>query len=154
MSVAMMTIEDHTGSNRAENPDLEAAATVELRARSHVVRALPHLVGAEERKTPLLDLVAWYERVVESEQYATAPPIEGLDALVDELALVTVPLNVLAELARARWAIRVAEELVKWRCLRESDGSSAVRFAADRLQRTIEQVRNDAAPLSSRSQFE
>jgi hypothetical protein len=143
MSVTTMSTEDRTSTNRiSDRPDLEAAASIELRAWHHVVRALPHLVSAEERKTPVRGLVAWYERVVECDDYSAEPPIEGLDALIDELAWVVVPLNVHAELARARWAVRVAEEVVQWRRLQADAGTSTRRCAADRLQRAIEEARN------------
>lgn len=141
MSVTTMSIEDRPHTDRtSDGPDLEGAASVELRAWHHVVRALPHLVGVEDRRTPMRGLVAWYGRVVECDDFATDPPMEGLDALVDELALVTVPFDVHAELARARWAIRVAEELVRWRRLADGD-SESTKCTADRLQRAIEEAR-------------
>lgn len=112
-----------------------------LRAWQHLIRALPHLVSAEPRKETMRALMAWYERVVENNDETGDPPIEGLDALTDELTLVSVPHNVLVQVARARWAVRVAEELVQWRrCLStEGPGSAPIAQATGRLEGTIEE---------------
>jgi hypothetical protein len=81
--------------------------------------------------------------VFEHEDYALDPPIEGLDTLIDELPSVSVPYNVHVELARGRWAIRVAEELVKWRqCLRTAGtGSLPTGPETTRLEFSIEAAR-------------
>jgi hypothetical protein len=112
-----------------------------------VVRALPQLIGAEEHMAAVRELVAWYERVFAARDYCADPPIQGLDALVDELAIVAVPPRDHAELAKGRWAIRVAEELVVWRrCLRD-DGAKPVAYATatDRLERAIGAARRHIA---------
>ena len=135
-----MTVENLHNDASPDEIDPEAEAVSNLRAWHHVVRALPHLISADGRDGPIRELAAWYERVVEDEKCADDPPIEGLDVLIDELALVSVPFDVHAELARARWAIRVAEELVQWRrCLR-TDGqeSLALAEATTRLELVIE----------------
>ena len=137
-----MTVEDLHNDASPDEIDPEAEAVSSLRAWYHVVLALPHLTSADGRAEPMRDLVAWYVRVVEDENFADGPPIEALDAFIDELALVSVPFDVHAELARARWAIRVAEELVQWRgCLRtDGQGSSALAEATTRLEQVVEKA--------------
>jgi hypothetical protein len=79
----------------------------------------------------------------EDEAYSADPPIEGLDALIDELAEAAVPIDMHAELARARWAVRVAEELVRWRrsLVESGDGSRETADATNRLELAIEGAR-------------
>lgn len=138
-----MTVEDLNNCAGSDEIDPEVEAVSSLRSWHHIVRALPHLVSADGRDGPIRELVAWNERIIADEKCGDGPPIEGLDVLVDDLALVTVPLDVHAELARARWAIRVAEELVQWRrCLRtEGPGSAALARATGRLEDVIEEAR-------------
>lgn len=129
----------HINEHQSTEIDIDEEATVLLSRWLPIVGALPHLIGAKERETVLRALVAWYERVLATEDYDADPPIEGLDALVDELATVAVAPNDHAELAKGRWAIRVAEELVAWRrCLRD-DGAESVPTgpATDRLELAI-----------------
>jgi len=132
-----MTVEDlnHERTSPAEI-DFGALAARALRSWADLVRATPHLVGDDARTRALWGLVAWYERVFECDDYSVNPPIEGLDVLIDELARASVPYEVHAELARARWAVRVAEELVRWRhCLRaDGPGSVPTGPATDRLE--------------------
>ena len=65
--------------------------------------------------------------------FADPAPVSGLDALSDELTS-THSYEELGLLAPARWAIRVCEELSRWRLYR-TDGSApaAVRVAGSRL---------------------
>ena len=140
-----MSIEEVNKEPRPYEVDPEVEATSKLRAWQHLVCALPHLISTDANSETVRELVAWYERVVENDDEAVDPPIEGLDALVDELTLVSVPHNVHVELARARWAIRVAEELVQWRrCLHtEGAGSFALAQAAGRLEGATEAGRTN-----------
>jgi hypothetical protein len=127
--------------------DFAADAANLLRSWQQLVRALLELIGTDDRKCALWGIVSWYERVFECESYAAEPPIEGLDILIDELVHVNVSFEMHAELARARWAIRVAEELVKWRsCLRTSGaGPPSTGPATDRLELAIEGARRQIA---------
>ncbi len=109
--------------------DIDAEVTAALRSWQFLVRALPHLIDGKERRLALVALLHWYGRICRDEQCAANPPIEGLDALIDELASVSVPYNVHAELARARWAVRVAEELVSWRQVLDASGSGSKPLA-------------------------
>jgi hypothetical protein len=79
-----------------------------------VVRGIPQWASTDERLDALCELVRWYERVCGETEYASAPPLCGLDALVDELTSAP-PYEALQELGLARWALRVSEELVAWR---------------------------------------
>ena len=137
-----MTVEDIEHHASPGEIDPEAEAVSNLRTWYHVILALPHLASAEGRDEPMRELVAWYVRAVEDANCADGPPIDALDVLIDELASVNVPFDVHSELARARWAIRVAEELVQWRgCLRtDGPGSAPLAEATTRLEQTIEEA--------------
>ena len=143
-----MTIKGLHNNASHDEIDPEGDAVSNLRAWHHVVHALPHLVGADGRDGPIRELCAWYERVIQDENCVDDPPIKGLDILIDELALVSVPFDVHAELARARWAMRVAEKVVQWRrCLR-TDGqeSLALAEATTRLEQVIEEAASQMTP--------
>jgi hypothetical protein len=114
-----------------------------LRDWSALVRRLPQLLSVDDRKRAVAALVRWYADVCEDDAYSVHPPIEGLDALVDELAEAAVPVQIHAELAQARWAVRVAEELVRWRSsLYESgEGTRETADATNRLELAIEGAR-------------
>ncbi len=128
--VNAMSVNDSNCTNEGvAEIDIDAKATAALRSWRFLVRALPHLVGGKERRMALLALTYWYGRICRDEDCCESPPIEGLDALIDELALVSVPYNVHAELARARWAVRVAEELVSWRQVLDTSGSGSKPLA-------------------------
>lgn len=122
--------------------DLDAEAATALRSWQFLVRALPHLVDGKERRRALLALMYWYGRVCRDDEFADSPPIEGLDALIDELASVSVPYNVHAELARARWAVRLAEELVSWRQVLDDSGSGSEPLA--RATEQLEAILSEA----------
>ncbi len=66
----------------------------------------------EASKRAALDLVDWYDHVISDSTFAQGPPEEGLDVLVDTLASASLPYDAMVRLSRARWAVRVAEELV------------------------------------------
>jgi len=111
-----------------------------LRRWAFLVRKIPELLDKDDRKRAVPSLVLWYEQVSEDEGYSVDPPIEGLDVLIDELAEAAVPIETHVELAQARWAIRVAEELVRWRRCRGRSGedSRATADTTDRLELAIE----------------
>jgi hypothetical protein len=136
-----MSIEEANKGTCPYEVDPEFEALSKLHAWQHLIWALPHLIGVDLRQEAMRELVAWYERVVQNDDEAGDPPLAGLDAMTDELTAVSVPHNVLVEIARARWAIRVAEELVQWRrCLRmEGPGSFPLARATGRLEDTIEE---------------
>lgn len=140
----MMTIEELHNHASPNDIDPEAEALAHLLVWEHVVVALPHLIRKDQADGPIRKLVAWYDRVAKDATCADDPPIEGLDLLIDELALVSVPLDVHAELARARWAIRVGEELVQWRrWLRTGrQGCPDLADATNRLEQVVEDARN------------
>jgi hypothetical protein len=58
-----------------------------------IVGGTPQLIGAKEHEAAVRELVAWYERVFQLDGYCVGRPIQGLDALVDELVHVSVPPN-------------------------------------------------------------
>jgi len=121
------------------DPEIEALS--KLRAWHHLIWALPYLINADQREEAMRELVAWYERVVVRRDEAGDPPIVALDAMTDELTLASAPHDVLVEVARARWAVRAAEELVQWRrCLRTTEaGSSPLAQATGRLEDAFEE---------------
>jgi hypothetical protein len=132
--------DDEYALSKGELPD---EATILLRGWFPLVRILPSLILQEDRSDATWGLVVWYERVFEDAEYASGPPIEGLDALIDELAHFVVASDVHLSLARARWAIRVAEELVRWRSCADRTGDDPVRVsrARDRLELAMEGAR-------------
>lgn len=114
-----------------------------LRDWSAQVSELPQLLNTDERKRAAGALVRWYERASEDEEYSADPPIEGLDALIDELAEAAVPIDAHIELAQAQWAVRVAEELVRWRSslVESGDGTREMADATNRLELAVEVAR-------------
>lgn len=129
--------------------DFAREASRLLRAWIPLVRKLPELVNKDDRKRVVPALVLWYTHAAEEEEYSADTPVEGLDALIDELAEAVVPIDAHAELAQARWAIRVAEELVRWRrCLRRSgEGSREMADVTDRLELAIDGARRQMAAM-------
>ncbi len=141
---------DRVASNRRQvEIDLDEQARSLLRSWHFVVRALPHLVSSSRAAMSVRGLVAWYETVVEIPGFSEEPPLEGLegleglDSLIGELVCSDVPPKVHRELARARRAVGVAEELVRWRkCLRTfGEGSFPTGPATDRLELALEEAR-------------
>jgi hypothetical protein len=123
--------------------DFAAEAASLLRDWSALVRRLPQLLGTIDRKRAVGALVSWYADVSEDDAYSADPPIEGLDVLIDELAEAAVPIEIHAELAQARWAVRVAEELVRWRSslVESGEGTRETADATSRLELAIEGTR-------------
>jgi hypothetical protein len=126
-----------------DEADVEVAreAARALEEWRQLVVALPGRTQAVERAEALEELVAWYDRIRADPTCADAPPVSGLDALSDEL---TSPHSYeeLGLLAPARWAIRVCEELARWRLYR-TDGSApaTVRVAGSRLDLALMRAR-------------
>ncbi len=132
----------HVPPCRSE-PGVAEEATALLGRWLPIVGAMPQLVGTKQHEAAIRRLVAWYERVFQVADYCADPPIDGLDALVDELVHVSVPADDHAELAKGRWAVRVAEELAFWRRCSRDDGSEPVRGgpARGRLDLAIVEAR-------------
>ncbi len=127
---------------------LSREATAALEGWRPTVVAIPRWTRGVNRAQPLADLVRWYERICRDPDCLDPPPIEGLDALVDELA--GAPSDGAREhLGVARWAMRVAEELVHWRAKSRhgADGAPA-RVAKSRLELALRSARRHAASAS------
>lgn len=139
----MNRVNDRTKLLQAGATQIDADTVSSLRSWASIVSRLPDLIVSEGRRPSVRDLVTWYERVFGEEDYRVDPPIDGLDALTDELAVPSVPYDVHVELARARWAIRVAEQLVRWRICVSHAGQrpSATAVANDRLERAAQEAR-------------
>jgi len=135
----------------ATQKDIAEEATGLLGRWLPVVEAMPQLIGGKQREAAVRELVAWYQRVFQAQDCCANPPIQGLDALVDELVHVSIPPNDHAKLASGRWAIRIAEELVLWRrCLRDNGPESVpTEPATDRLELAIADARRHITGLDS-----
>jgi hypothetical protein len=131
------------GDRQGHEIDIAAEANEALRTWHRQVREALVILDTPQYSDAIRGLVAWYERVFFDAEFVEPPPIEGLDAVVDELARAAQPLDSLRALAHARWAIRVGEELVSWRqCLRSFGlGSSPLGSATNRLELALEQAR-------------
>jgi hypothetical protein len=131
------------GHRPAPEIDVAEDAADALRGWHRQVREVLVVLDAPKRSEAIRGLAAWYERVCLDGDYTEAPPREGLDIVVDELALAAQPYDILRALARAHWAIRVAEELSNWRqCLRSSGpGSSPLGLATNRLELALDEAR-------------
>jgi hypothetical protein len=123
--------------------DFAGEAAQLLRDWNALVQSLPQLISRDGRKRAIGSLVRWYERASQDDAYSADPPIEGLDALIDELAEAAVPVEIHAGLAQARWAVWVAEELVRLRrsFVGSGDGTRETADAASRLELAIEGAR-------------
>jgi hypothetical protein len=110
----------------------EVEAAVALGAEGTIQGWRPLVAGLSQwaqrsaRRAPLEDLTRWYERASGDSSFAEDPPLEGLDALTDELTEPRI-YDGLWYMAGARWAIRVCEELVHWRAVR-ADKDARPRF--------------------------
>lgn len=90
----------------------EAAAA--LREWTPFVDGMADWAGRDEHRAPIRGLIDWYVEVWSDEEWSEPPPMDGLDALADELSATTQG-DRFARLGLARWAVRVAEELVRLR---------------------------------------
>jgi hypothetical protein len=135
--------------------DIAADAADALRVWLRQVREALVILDTPKYSNAIRGVVAWYERVFFDAEFVEPPPIEGLDAVVDELALATQPIASLRALADARRALRVGEELVSWRqCFRSfGQGSSPLGAATNRLELALEEARRQLDnPASTRSE--
>jgi hypothetical protein len=140
-----------TKGHRPESEnDIGAEAMDALRAWHRQVREALVILDTPKYSTAIRSLVAWYERAFFDAEFEEPPPSEGLDAVVDELALAAQPIDSLRAIADARWAIRVGEELVKWRqCRSLGPGASPLGSATNRLELALEEARRQLEhPLS------
>lgn len=115
---------------------------------SPIVGMVPSLASRASRSEPLRHLVIWYEQVAADPETAGAPPVEGIDALVDELTS-AISSETFDRLGRARWAVRVAENLVGLRTAQLPAASPAMaRVASARLELVLTAARRqlDASP--------
>jgi hypothetical protein len=118
---------------------LEAEGAIQ--AWRPLVAALSKWAQRSARRPPLEDLSRWYERVCSDTSFSEDPPLEGLDALTDELTESRI-YDGLRHMARARWAIRACEELVHWRAVRANkDAPATVRVALSRLELALTAAR-------------
>lgn len=111
----MVTEYLNDGSRIPGEIDVDHDASTLLRVWRPFIGRLPLLIVGDGRRDAVMALVEWYEHVYQEEGFAADPPLEGLDALIDHLASTPVDQDVWVELAKARWAVRVAEELANWR---------------------------------------
>jgi hypothetical protein len=135
----MVTEYLNDGSRISGEIDVDRNASMLICAWRPFVGRLPLLIVGDGRKDAVMALVDWYEHVYQEEGFAAAPPLEGLDALVDHLASTPVDQGVWVELAKARWAVRVAEELASWRRVMSSSGPGPVS-ATDRLEEAMHEA--------------
>lgn len=96
-----------------------------------LVGVAPSLAQDGSRAEDLRRLVAWFERVLVDPGSTDAPPLLGLDALVDELTTATGP-DAFECFGEARWAVRVAEDLVRLRRLERHRGAPTTLGVARR----------------------
>jgi hypothetical protein len=88
-------------------------ATHSLRCWQRYVKRFGGLL--EQESAAVAGLAEWYNSAANDPKFAQPAPQDGIDALVDALASASLPYDSLVGLSEARWAIRVAEELVATR---------------------------------------
>jgi len=93
---------------------LESLALASIQRWRPVVRSLPLTAQSEVQQRKFRGLVAWYERVCADDVYSSAAPGEGMEALLT-MSLGSSPHDLFVSIARD--ALRVAEELVRYRQL-------------------------------------
>ena len=143
-----MVLENWSG-DAPSSDELFREATAALESWRPTVVAVPRWTRTSNRAEPLGDLVSWYERICRDRDYRDPPPVEGLDALVDELA--SAPSDGARDhLGLARWAIRVAEELAYWRTKsRHGADLAPARVAKSRLELALKGASRHAASVTS-----
>jgi hypothetical protein len=112
---------------------------------------IPNGARGEGRIRALENVVRWYERACSDTAFTEPAPLEGLDALTDELTEARSH-DGLGRLAGVRWAVRVCEELVHWRACRGGDVAPTTAGAASaRLELALTGARRQfsAAPPDS-----
>lgn len=101
------------GSMKQYPTPLVAEVTQNLRTWRPRVRAM--VTRAQPERRPALDeLTDWFELVSGDDEFDEPAPLAGVDALVDELSHCLED-DHFDELSKARWAVRVAEDLVRVR---------------------------------------
>lgn len=99
------------------------------------VRSLPSLVSGEESRASLRRLVTWFERICVDDQYSSPAPEDGIRAM----SRAAHPSTGLSgdDVASARWAVHLADEVADCRSHRasgaEKDGV-ACQVALSRLE--------------------
>ena len=124
---------------------LESLALASIQRWRRIVIPLPLTAQSEDQETKFRGLVAWYERACVDDRYSSAAPVEGIEALV------AIPLGrTLHDLfvSMAREAIRVAEELVRYRQLKSSPKR------ADPRSREIARARLELSIATARERFD
>jgi hypothetical protein len=136
--------QDNAGLEPTEAEVVEEAMAL-LGAWRRYLIAASHWAGDTSRAQGLATLDHWYEQVYADPTWAGTAPVEGIDALADELAGAASD-GARDDLAHARWAVRVAEELVHWRRVTAADRSLAPgRIAVSRLELALRGARRYAA---------
>ena len=77
------------GPRPAQEIDIAADAADALQVWHRQVREALVVLDTVSYSDAIRGLVAWYERVFFDAEFVESPPIEGLDAVVDELAFPT-----------------------------------------------------------------
>jgi len=114
----------------------ERTAVAAMELFRQFVRSLP-LVAINDCQRDLRGLVAWYERVCVDESYAARPPVGGMHALL--IAECERSASTAKGLVVARWAIRVAEEVVNLRStLAWHQDEEALSVAQGRLELALQ----------------
>ena len=133
---------DYSTAEGAESESiLEHEGAEALEAWRAEVLEIPRWAQGAGRSIALEELVRWYERICTELACADQAPLDGLDALTDELTEASSQ-NATERLARARWAVRVAEELAHWRACRIDGGAPArARVASSRLELALKGTR-------------
>jgi len=124
---------------------LESFALASIQRWRRIVIPLPLTAQSEDQETKLRGLVAWYERVCGDDRYSSAAPVEGIEALL-AIALGSTLHDLFVSMARE--AIRVAEELVRYRQLMRDSGR------ADPRSREIARARLELSISTARERFE
>jgi anti-sigma B factor antagonist len=114
--------------------ELARQATLAMQAWLPFVQGIPLWARTPRHIDALDGLVAWYERVCTDVRCSSPSPVEGLDAFVDEFTDGSA-YETFMRFGLARWAIRVSEELVRWRAsLSDNVAPSKGRVLSSRLE--------------------
>ncbi len=128
---------------------LAEAATTALRRWEPLVQEVPRLARSSDRAGSLRHLASWYARTVADGSFVEDPPLDGLDALIDELMGVP-PNGSFTTLAAARWAVLVCEELVRLRAaLSVATPRDLAVVAVARLELALTAARRQLAERST-----
>ncbi len=144
----------------SREPALARRAREALQSWWATVENIPRWAHDARRSEALEEIVRWYERVFADPACVDPAPLAGLDALTDELTEARSH-DGLGRLARARWAVQVAEELVNWRASQTvASGATAIsptvapamaRIADSRLELALNGARRQWQPYDELS---